>query len=102
MQETLLRCGRGVWKTRATPLCEELLDSEHLFAFMDDVHVCCGPDRVGAIHQLLGREMWDRARIQFHQGVMQFWNRGGTSPHGWEAMTAVARVGGSNSSSLER
>ena len=33
---------------------EELLDSERLFAFMDDVCVCCGPDRVAAIHQLLG------------------------------------------------
>ena len=29
---------------------EELLDSERLFAFMDDVYVCCGPDRVAAIH----------------------------------------------------
>ena len=72
---------------------EELLDSERLFAFMDDVYVCCGPDRVAAIHQLLEREMWDRARIQLHQGKTQFWNRGGSSPHGWEAMTAVARVG---------
>ena len=81
---------------------EELLDSERLFAFMDDVYVCCGPDRVAAIHQLLEREMWDRARIQLHQGKTQFWNRGGTSPHGWEAMTAVARGGGSYSSSLER
>ena len=108
MQEALMRCGRGRAENRATPLCplctlvantgvlvhvsEELLDSERLFAFMDDVYVCCGPDRVAAIHQLLGREMWDRARIQLHQGKTQFWNRGGTFPHGWEAMTAVARV----------
>ena len=60
---------------------EELLDSERLYAFMDDVCVCCGPDRVADIHQLLGREMW--ARIQLHQGKTQFWNRGGTAPHGW-------------------
>ena len=103
-----MRCGRGEGGEEGDPLMpalyacgqhralvhvsEELLDSERLFAFMDDVYVCCGPDRVAAIHQLLG-EMWDRARIQLHQGKTQFWNRGGTSPRGWEAMTAVARVG---------
>ena len=43
---------------------EQLLDSERLFAFMDDVYVCCGPDRVEAIHLSLEQEMWDHTRIQ--------------------------------------
>ena len=68
MQEALMRCGRrrADWRTGRPlmpALCacgqhrafihvsEELLDSERLFAFMDDV--CCGPDHVAAIHQLL-------------------------------------------------
>ena len=56
-----MRCDRGEGGEHCDPLMralvhvsEELLDSERLFAFMDDVYVCCGPDRVATIHQPLG------------------------------------------------
>ena len=89
MQDRLLNAGPSA---QCVHVSEELLDSERLFAFMDDVYVCCGPDRVEDIHQSMEREMWDHARIQLHQGKTQLWNRGGTAPQGWETMTAVARV----------
>ena len=40
---------------------EHLLDTERLFAFMDDIYVSSKPDRTEALHQSLDREMW-RAR----------------------------------------
>ena len=70
---------------------EDLLDTERLFAFMDDIYVSSKPDRTGALHQSLDREMWEHARIRLHQGKTQLWNRGGVAPEGWEMLTVAAR-----------
>ena len=50
---------------------EDLLDSEWLFAPMDDVNVSSALHRVEVLHQSLDREMWDHARIRLHQGKTQ-------------------------------
>ena len=71
---------------------ENLLDSERLFAFMDDIYVSSAPDRTEALHQSLDRQMWDHARIRLHQGKTQLWNRGGVAPEGWDRLTAAART----------
>ena len=41
---------------------------ERLFAFLDDIHVVCSPDRVLRIFQALEVELWVHSRIQIHQG----------------------------------
>ena len=64
---------------------ENLLDTECLFAFQDDVYVCCGTERPEEVRTSLEREM------QLHQGKTQLWNRGGVAPQGWETLTAAAR-----------
>ena len=69
---------------------EDLLDSERLFAFMDDIYVSSTPDRTEALHQSLDRQMWDHARIRLHQGKTQ-WNSG-VAPEGWDRLTAAART----------
>ena len=69
---------------------ENLLDTERLFAFQDDVYVCCGTERSEEVHTSLEREMWDH-KIQLHKGKTQLWNRGGIAPQGWETLTAAAR-----------
>ena len=73
------RCGQH---RAIVHVSEDLLDSERLFAFMDDVYVRSAPDRVEAIHQSVDREMWDHARIRRHQGKTQLWNRGGVAQEG--------------------
>ena len=70
---------------------EDLLDSERLFAFMDDIYMSSAPDRTEAFHQSLDRQMY-HARIRLHQGKTQFWNRGGVAREGWDRLTAAART----------
>ena len=76
-----------VWPTSRPLACErEFVGTERLFAFQDDVYVCCG-----TVHTSLEREMWDHAKIQLHQDKTQLWNREGVVPQGWETLTAAAR-----------
>ena len=58
--------------------------TERLFAFLDDIYVVCGPDRVWQIHEDLRTQLWTHAKIQMHKGKTQVWNRGGVAPDGWE------------------
>ena len=86
-----MRCGKERVESRVTPsyacgqhrallhVSENLLDTECLVAFQDDVHVCCGTKRSEEVHTSLEREMWDHAKIQLHQGKTQLWNRGGVA-----------------------
>ena len=41
---------------------DQLQENEKLFPFLDDIYRL-RPDRVGNVHQLLQRELWDYARI---------------------------------------
>ena len=52
------------------------------FAFLDDLHVICRPDRVQAVHQTMVRELWDHARISLYNRKAKVWNRGGIAPSG--------------------
>ena len=47
-------------------IAAQLLANENLFAFHDDIYVVCNPDRVGAVHQLIQRELWHYSRITLH------------------------------------
>ena len=69
-----------------------LLPSERLLAFLDDIYVVCSPERVSDVHASLQHELWRHSRIEVHQGKTQLWNRGGVMPSGCEAMTITARA----------
>ena len=71
-------------------IAAHLLSNEKLFAFHNDIYVVCLPDRVGAVHQLIQRELWDRSRFTLHLGKTKVWNRAGEEPPGCEAMQRAA------------
>ena len=48
-----------------------MLPGERLFAFLDDVHVVCAPERVSFLHSRLRTALWDFARIRIHAGKTQ-------------------------------
>ena len=69
-----------------------LLPNERLLAFLDDIYALCRPERVSDVHVALQEELWAHSRIQVHQGKTQLWNRLGSPPSGWQALTAAARI----------
>ena len=69
-----------------------LMLGEQLFAFLDDIRVVCQPDRVCAVHAILGEELWNHANISINDGKTQVWNKSGTEPHECEGLTAAARL----------
>ena len=67
-----------------------LRDGERLFAFHDDLYIVCRPERVGAVHDLLRRYLWQHAGISFHAGKTKVWNRSGACPPACVAMQRAA------------
>ena len=61
-------------------LKEGLFPRELLFAFLDDVHVVCSPNKVRAVFDLLARELSEHAGIQLNEGKTRVWNRAGMRP----------------------
>ena len=55
-------------------------------------HALCRPDRVSDVYVALQEELWAHSRIQVQQGKTQLWNRSGSPPSGWQALTAAARI----------
>ena len=72
-------------------IAARLEEGERLFAYLDDVHVVCNPDRVSEVHAILAQELERHAHIRLHLGKTQIWNRGGTVPTGVAELTAAAR-----------
>ena len=76
------QCCRVCWKSKEEAnrallhVSENLLDTERLFAFQDDVYVCCAVN-----DQRKSTRLWN---------ATQLWNRGSVAPQGWETLTAVA------------
>ena len=67
-----------------------LRDGERLFAFHDDLYIVCRPERVGAVHDLLRRYLWQHAGISLHAGKTKVWNRNGACPPACVAMQRAA------------
>ena len=65
---------------------DQLLPTERLLAFLDDLFVLCNPHRVANVQQAL----WEHFRISAHQEKTQIWNRAGEAPKRWRALTAAA------------
>ena len=55
---------------------------ERLLAFHDDVSAVAQPERIVAVHKILGEELWQHRRIRINAGKTQIWNRGGPCPQG--------------------
>ena len=84
---------------------------ERLLAFDDDVYAVAQPERIVAVHRILGEELWQHSRIRINAGKTQIWNRGGHVPSGYETLLNEARAinphaevwfGGSDRPSEER
>ena len=69
-----------------------LFEGERLIAFLDDIYVVCSPSRVGEVHALLQRHLWEQTGIRVHQGKTKIWNSGGVKPPVADALTARAQV----------
>ena len=65
---------------------------ERLLAFTDDVHAVAQPERIVAVHRILGEELWQHSRIRINAGKTQIWNRGGHVPSGYETLLNEARA----------
>ena len=109
----VLRQGGGVWEVAATRLHDHfsdlqkrhmrapranLLPSERLLAFLDDIFVVKSSERVSDVHASPQHELWRHSRIEVHQGKTQLWNTDGVMPSGCEAMTIAARAQDENAS----
>ena len=67
-----------------------LRDCERLFAFHDDLYIVCRPERVGAVHDLLRRYLWQHAGMSLHAVKTKVWNRSGACPPACVAMQRAA------------
>ena len=47
---------------------QQLIDGEHLFAYLDDIYVVSEPGRVRTVIMLLENALWQSAGISIHQG----------------------------------
>ena len=65
---------------------------ERLLAFHDDVYAVAQPERIVAVHRILGEELWQHSRIRINAGKTQIWNRGGHVPSGCETFLNEARA----------
>ena len=72
-------------------VAEGLRPGEHLFAFLDDVHVASSPERSVGAHLILEEEMWRHAKIRLHFGKTVIWNKSGLAPEVVEALEEAAR-----------
>ena len=81
-----------LWQHRGLcAVAERLRAGEHLFAFLNDVHVASSPERSVDARLILEEEMWRHAKIRLHFGNTVIWNKSGLAPEGVEALEEAAR-----------
>ena len=80
----------------------QLLDSEAVFAYLDDIYVVAAPELIRELYDAVARVLWGRARVQLNCGKTRVWNAAAEEPArieglGWGlgAPTAPARPHGS-------
>ena len=69
-----------------------MVEGEVLLAFLDDVCVIIGPDRVGDVYLALQEELCRRARIRIHAGKTQVWNAAGERPEACDILERIAQA----------
>ena len=70
----------------------QLLQGEHLFAFLDDIYIVTEPERVRTVLTLVENALLAWAGISIHQGKTKIWNQAGIQPPGCEMLERLARV----------
>ena len=73
-------------------VAKELREGEKLFAYLDDLYIICQPDRVGEVHALLQKHLWNYTGISLHSGKTKVWNRSGVEPAGVSELQRQAEV----------
>ena len=66
-----------------------LQNGEAVSAFLDDMYIICGPDRVVFLFRLAQETLWKHARIEVNLRKTKVWNAGGVEP------AEVRELGGS-------
>ena len=74
-QSVLLFVGRRAAPSFAIS-ASRLRPHERLLACHDDVYAVAQPERIVAVHRILGEELWQHSRIRINAGKTQIWNRG--------------------------
>ena len=64
---------------------------ERLFAFLDDIHVVCSPERVGDVYKLVEHALRTKTGISIHLGKTKLWNAEGRKPGVADALTRAAQ-----------
>ena len=64
----------------------ELLPTEKLCAFLDDVYVVCRPERVSAVYAVVERCLFEHTGIRLNAGKTKVYNKGGVKPNGVDAL----------------
>ena len=62
---------------------------ERFLALDDDVYAVAQPERIVAVHRILGEELWQQPHSD---QCRQIWNRGGHVPSGYETLLNEARA----------
>ena len=73
-------------------VAKELREGEKLFAYQDDLYIICQPDRVGEVHALSQKHLWNYTGISLHSGKTKIWNRSGVEPAGVSELQRQAEV----------
>ena len=53
----------------------ELLPTERLCAFLDDIYIVCRPERVSAVYAVVERCLYEHTGIRFNAGKTKVYNR---------------------------
>ena len=73
-------------------ISDRLLNSEEIFAFLDDMHLVCRPNRVAVVYENVRQELQRHTNIDIHCGKTKIWNRSSEKPNGVDQLTVAARV----------
>ena len=80
----------------------QLLEKEHLFAYLDDIYVVCKPDRAQAVFELIERTLSAHTGVHCNMGKTRVWNRGGVEPPGVRELGPEVWVGGAERPAEQR
>ena len=73
-------------------ISRELLGSEKLLAYLDDIYVITKPDRVGDVYTAVRQNLWVHACVSINNGKTKVWNAAGHKPAVCEVLDRVAQA----------
>ena len=70
-------------------IANELLPTEKLMAFLDDVYLLCKPERVKHLYERVAYHLEAHTGIRLNMGKTKVYNRGGAKPPGVDALQST-------------